>query len=224
MRIITSVLASISLSETDKKAIIILVILLLLFLLILGLVGIAIRYVMHIQANKVDTLMHDATKTHVVNSPATFKRLARKKINRLFYKESLIPFLIGLLAIIIWVIFNIATSRWGENIFYNFSDLFFDFDWSKSFVQTRFWFHPIPVDWPEVTKYPVAKQENIVSYVCVILFIVSICYYAYACQAYVARYFRINSRARTIYERSLKDYKAAEDIKILHENPLPPAE
>lgn len=224
MNIFHFVLASISLSDTDKKAIIILVIFLLLFFLLLGLVGMAVRYVMHIQANKVDTVMHDVTKTHVVNSSSSFKKLARKKIARIFFKENLIPFAIGLVALLIWVFFNVATSRWQENMFYNFSDLFFDFDWSKVFVKTVFWFHPIPVNWPEVVKYPEAKLDNIVSYIVVLLTIVALIYYAYACQGYVARWFRINSRARSIYEKSLKDYKASEDIKILHQEPLPPTE
>lgn len=215
-------LASINVSETDKKLIIVLIIFLIIVLLLLGLFGMAVRFVMHRQGKRIDSVMHDCVKTHVVNTPSQFKKLARKKSARLLFKDSLIPFLIGLVALLTWVFANIATSKWNENIFDHFDDLTFKLDWSGTFVKTIFWFHPLPIDWPTVSRPPVPRVDHIVSYVVVFLIFIAILYYAYACQAYLARHFMIRSRARTIYEKSLENYNANSSMDNIQGEPLPP--
>ena len=120
--------ASITLSETDKRALIIFLILAVVVLLLIALIGFAVRKAITFQMKTLDTMMHDVTVTHVVENPKEFKRVGRIKNNRLFYKQSLIPFLIALVGLVIWIITSLAKSNWSINPFEESRDLLFAYD------------------------------------------------------------------------------------------------
>jgi len=92
-----------SMSETDRRALIILIVILVVLMLLLGLIGMGIRKVMEIQQRRVDTYMHDVTVTHVVDTPKKFKTLATKKSNRILFKSMLPAAGIALLSFFIWL-------------------------------------------------------------------------------------------------------------------------
>jgi len=228
---VTRILASIQLSETDKKALIILLIFLVIAILIIGLFGIAVRATMRYQAKRADTMMHDVAVTHVIDNPKAFRRFGFKKNNRALYRDMLYPFGVALVALIIWVIFNIATGQWGENVWAHFGELFFRFKtdnsqyppddplWVKIFGMTFL------ARWPETVEgYPRFEVGHIASYIEVSLWIIAIAWYAYDCQAYISRMVRIIRRSSSIYEKSLEGFNANADIEITPEKPLPPSE
>ena len=119
------ILATIEMSENDKRALIALVIILVILFVLIGLLGMAVRKTMEYQGKRADTLMHDVTITKVVTTPLQFRVLGRKKNHRLLYRQSLWPFLVALTGLIIWIIASLATRNWTENIFADFGDLFF---------------------------------------------------------------------------------------------------
>lgn len=221
------ILASIQLSDTDKKALIILLVILVIVFLLLGLLGMAIRATMHHQAKRADSMMHDVTVTHVVDNPRDFRRFGFQKNKRALYRDSLIPFGIAVLAMIIWTVYNIATEKWSDNIFANCSDLFFRFDWvgtKDNPVFVKVFGMSIISRWPDVTHSPEFQLEHLCSYIVVFLLIVSWVYYAYECQAFIARAYMIQRRSNEVFHKSLEGYNAAEDIKIKADKPLPPSD
>ena len=221
------ILATVQLSETDKKALIVLAVILVIAFLLLGLIGMAIRATMNYQSRRADSMMHDVTVTHVVDTPRSFRKFGMKKNNRILYRDSLVPFAISLLAVIIWVIYNIATSKWADNIFNNCSDLFFQYDWTgtpDNPVFVKVFNMSIISRWPDVTHEPTFNIEHLCSYIVVFLLVVSWVYLAYVCQAYISRWFMINRRSREVFHKSLEGYNANNDIKVKPENPLPPSD
>lgn len=223
--------ASIQLSETDRKALIVLLILLVLLILIIGLIGMAVRATMKYQAKRADTMMHDVVKTHVIDSTKAFRRFGMKKNNRALYRDSLYPFLVALVGVLVWVFFNLATGRWGENVWGHFGELFFRFktDNSQYPADDPLWVKVFGITliarWPELVEgYPRFEVAHIASYIEVALWLVAIFWYAYCCQAYIARFVRIYRRSTSVYEKSLEGFNANADIDITPEHPLPPSE
>lgn len=224
-------LVSVALNESDRRLLIILIIILFVLFLLLGFLGMAIHKTMVHQAEKVDTIMSDAARTHVVDSPKSFKRLAIRKSNRLLYKQTLIPFAISALALLIWVFCCLGFDTWEENIFAHFSELFFHYEWNAEAEVYRD--DPLIVKvfgismlarFPSLTHKPAFVLEHLPAYIEVALFYVSWIWYAYLCQAWLSRFVMIYHRARTIYSKSLKDFKAEDDIKYTAKNPAPPSQ
>ncbi len=218
-------------SETDKKALIILLILLVIAILIIGLIGVAVRATMHYQAKRADAMMHDVAVTHVIDNPRSFRRFGFKKNNRALYRDSLLPFLVFVSAILIWIIWNLFVNRWGENVFAISDELFIHMKWDNSQYPAE---DPLFVKvfgiyvfarWPEAMEgYPAFHVENLVAYLVAFLYVVCIVWYAVICQAYLARFFRIQRLSTSIYEKSLEGFKAQQNIEITPDKPLPPSE
>lgn len=224
-------LASIQLSETDKKALIILLIVFVLLILIIGLFGIAVRAVMRYQAKRADSMMHDVAVTHVIDNPKAFRRFGFKKNNRALYRDMLYPFALALVGLLIWIIFNIATGRWSDNVWEHFGELFFRFktDNSQYPADDPLWVKIFGITflarWPETVEgYPRFEIAHLASYIEVALWIIALAWYAYCCQGYIARWVRIVRRSSSVYEKSLEGFNANADIEITPEKPLPPSE
>ena len=219
--------ASIQLSDTEKKALIILLILLVIAFLIIGLLGVAIRATMIHQSKRADSMMHDVTVTHVIDNPRSFRRFGRKKNCRALYRDSLIPFGIAFLAMVVWTIYNIATGNWAENIFADCGDLFFQFDWvgtPENPVFVKVFGMSLLSRWPDVAHAPEFRLEHLCSYIVVFMLIVSWLYYAYVCQAFISRSWMINRRSNEVFHKSLEGYNATEDVKIKPDKPVPPSD
>lgn len=212
------------LSESDKKALIVLLVIAMVLFLIIGLIGVAVRKTMIYQGKKADNMLHDVAITHVVDTPAAFKKLGFKKNCRKLFKESLYPFLIAFVGVMVYVITNIATSRWNENPFSIFSELFFSFDWNAEGVWTKVFGITLLASFPPVSHSPTFVLANLPFYIAAACFYVAIAYYLVVCQAFLSRAIMINRRASSVFEKSLEGFKASEDIKITPDKPLPPSE
>ncbi len=227
----TKILATIALSDTDRRLLIILIVVLLILFLLIGFFGMGVRYIVHKQAEKMDTIMSDVARTHVVNSSRQFKRLAFRKNNRLLYRKSLIPFAISVLATLIWVFSSLAMESWGENIFLNFHELFFHFEWNRYAdvyrddpLIVKLFGMELLARFPAVKESPKFVLEHLPAYIEVALFYVSWAWYALLCQGWIARAVMAESRARSIYSKSLKDFKAEQDVSYTPKHAAPPSE
>ena len=224
-------LASVALNENDKRLLVVLIVLLLILFLLFGLLGMGIRAILRRQAEKMDTIMSDVARPHVVDSPRQFKRLAFKKNNRLLYRQALIPFALSVLSLLIWVFASLAMDSWGLNIFSCFNELFFHFEWDASAeayreepLLVRVFGMTLLARFPAVKESPRFVLEHLPAYIEVALFYFSWAYYAFLCQGWIARFAMASSRAKTIYSKSLKDFKAEEDIQYARKEPAPPSE
>lgn len=227
----TRLLVALELTDADRRALIIMLIVLALFVLLIGLLGIAIRAITRIQADRADTMMHDVAVTHVIDNPRSFRIFGFKKNNRALYRDSLKPFLVAMVGVVIWVIFNLATGRWGENPWEHFGELFFRFklDNSQYPADDPLWVKVFGIGllarWPETVEgYPRFDVNHLASYFEVALWIVAIGWYAFCCQGYIARSVRILRRSNSVYKKSLEGFNANADVEITPENPLPPSE
>jgi hypothetical protein len=217
------ILATIEMSENDKRALIALVIILVILFVLIGLLGMAVRKTMEYQGKRADTLMHDVTITKVVTTPLQFRVLGRKKNHRLLYRHSLWPFLVALTGLIIWIIASLAMRNWTENIFADFGDLFFLFNWNAEGVWTSVFGLTLLAKFPPLSQNPHIVPEHIASYFEVTFFLVAAGWYLVVVQAFISRAFMIQKRSRDVFSKSLKDYKA-NDVDTSKLPPLPPSD
>lgn len=222
---------AVAMNETDRRLLIILIVILFVLFFLLGFIGMAIHATMVHQAAKIDTLMSDVARTHVVDSPKAFKKLALRKSNRLLYKQTLIPFCISVLALLVWVFCCVGFGTWKENIFEQFSELFFHYEWDASAeiyrdnpLTAKVFGVTILARFPAVSHNPTFVLSHLPAYIETALFYVSWVWYAYLCQAWISRFVMIHHRARTIYSKSLKDFKAEEDLKFTPKEAAPPSQ
>lgn len=212
------------LSDTDKRVAIIAVVIAIVAFFLVAAIGIAVRRMMIHQSKRADSMMYDVVKTHVVTTTSEFRRLGRKKNARAFYRDSLLPFGIALLGVLIYLIANLATGKWGENIFANFGELFIQYDWHAEGVWTKVFGMTLLASWPPVSHQPTFVLPHLPDYIECVLFIVSMALYLYACFGYISRFFLLNSRSHSVFEKSLAGYNANEDIKVDLQKPIPPSE
>lgn len=214
------------LSEADRRSLIIGLVILVILLLFVGLFGGLCHYIFERQADRAEGFIDNVVRAHVVNTPKELRKFGFKKNNRALFRDSLWPFLVALIALTTWIIENLATANWGTNIFEDFGDLFFGWDWNADGVIVSFFGLPLIATFPPVNHYPEFHLEHLCHYIECFLFIVAIAWYAYVCQGYIARHVRIDSLSRSIFKSSLKDYKAREDmdVHVTPDKPLPPGE
>lgn len=221
MKNLPFILSAIELSESDKKVLIALTIILVILFVLIGLLGIAVKKTMEYQAKRADTFMHDVTVTHVVTTPHEFRVLGRKKNHRLYYKQSLIPFGVILLAFLIWVIYSWAANTWSENIFVSFSDLLFIWDFSDPSIYTDFFNLTIIKQWPALIHGPTFQIEHLAAYFEIPLLFGGVIAYLVMTQAFIARSIQLQRRSRDVFSKSLEGYKANE-VDPSKVPPLPP--
>lgn len=201
----------ISLSENDKRLIIVLVIIFILIFIIAGYLGLLIRKIMKFQGERIDREVHDAVVTNVITEPKHFRRFGLKKNMRLLYKEARLPLLIFCLTTIAYIIYSMAVGH-IVNVFDSevegFPTIMFLWDFASAPKVTFFGFTVIS-DWPPLSHTPTFHIEAIISYVVLPLFTVSIVWFLVMVQAYIARTFRLLKLSRSIYGKNLDNYNAA---------------
>ena len=98
----------ITLTENDKRLIILIFLIFILLFVIAGYLGILVKKIMKFQAKKADTLVHDVVKAGVITERKKLFIFGMKKNNTLLVKEAWIPFLIMFVAlIVVFVIFAV---------------------------------------------------------------------------------------------------------------------
>lgn len=206
---IPSFLISVSLSESDRRALIIVAVILLILFLLLGLIGMLIRYIVGKQSEVGESMMYDVVLTNVVTSPKQFRKLAYKKNGRLLFKQTWKPVLVGILAVLCWLISSGVRNDWTADVFGEFSELFFRWDFQAEGVTTKVFGMTVLADWPPLVEgYPRFEIGHLGSYITAVLAIIAIAWYLLSCQGYLARLVMIEVRVRSVFHKSLKDFQA----------------
>ena len=201
--------ALIQLTENDKRILIVLLLVLILIFVIVGYIGVLITRVMKWQGKRMDNMMHDIVITRVVTDPKSFKRVARKKNWRYFYKTAWIPLLIIVLAVALYLI-ALSTNNWNYDLFdyqkSGFNTLFFVYDFSDPNIYTNIFGLTVLASWPPLVNTPHFETEAIFSYFIVPIFICGVIWYLIDLQCLISRTIRIHQLADSIYSKNLSDF------------------
>ena len=196
----------VSMSDNDRKLLIVLMVILVLLFILLGLIGMLIRFTMQQQAKRIDTYMHDPVVYRIVADPQHFRKFGYQVNHRLLYHQALVPFILGFVSLLFYLIYAGVTGGWAEDYFGHCSTLFFTWKWNDPEIYAKFWGVTLLTRWPDLQASPAPNAAYWASYILVPLSLITIVYFLVVIQAYFARFLMINRRSRTIYEKSLEGY------------------
>ena len=195
------------LGENDKRILISLGILLILLFVIVGYVGLLIERIMKRQAKRAGTMMHDVVAAKVITTEKEFKKFGKKKNNRLFIKQSLIPMSILFLALVIYVIYGAVTRNWLVNIFdyqkEGFGTILYLWNFDDPNIYVNFFGMRIIGQWPPLLNAPHWEAAAWASYIIVPCIFVGGIWYLVTIQAHIARTFKLRKLAKTVFNPTL---------------------
>jgi hypothetical protein len=196
----------ISMSENDKKLLIVLLVIAILLFILLGLLGMLIRYVMKLQGEKIDNYVAEPVRYRVLGDATHFTSFASKVNRRLFFKQALISWGIALFSLFFYLIYAGASDQWARDYWGEFGSLFYQWDWGNADNYVTFWGMTLLAKWPNAIAAPSWHNEYWISYVLVPLWLTSIIYYLVCVQAFIARLITLNRRAHSIYSQNLENF------------------
>ena len=197
----------ITLSENDKRLIFALLLVFILVFVLIGYIGYLITRVMKWQGKKLDHVVADPVVTRVITDKKHFKRYARKKNWRLFFKQSYIAIIILVVGALVLLIRNAVTRDWAYNIFdYNvtgFNTVLFLWDFSDVYKVEGI---SLVLNWPILINEPHLSGEAWASYIFMSCMIVGGTWYLIAIQSLIARTIRMFKLSTTVFEKSLEGF------------------
>lgn len=199
-------------NESDRRLAIVAFIILTILFLIFGLLGMLIRKIMQLQGEKLDELVSHAVHFRILESEKHFRKYAKTKSRRLFYKQVFPPILIMLVSLIFYLIYAGITDRWIHDYWGEFSTIFFLWDFGDEGSYVTFWGLRLLAKWPPCINEPHFVPEYFASYFLCTLWITGTIYFFVVSQAYLSRAFMISHRAKTIYNKSLEGYNYYDSI------------
>ncbi len=195
--------AAIKISENTKKALIVFFLLFILLFVLIGYISMAIEGVMKKQGSKADEMLTNVVKAELFDSEKKLRRFGIRKNAKVFYHDSVIPFLIILGSVGAYLLFCLFSGKWGYNPFNRvdgFATLFYEFsEWPKE----TFFGIKIISGWPSVVSKPHFEVVALFSYFFVPIFIAGCLWFLYYVQAYISRSIRIRKIARSIFRKKL---------------------
>lgn len=217
-----------TLSENDRRLLIIVLIILLIGLLILGLIGMLIRFVSRKLGQRADNFLAPPLEYGLINNPKDLRKYGFKKNNELFFKQAFIPVMIALGSVIIYLI-HASVNKEGFSYDYwgHFKDLLFRFDWDNPDNYAEFFGVTLLRKFPGLLQdewggKPHLIAEHWASYVLVPLWLTAIIYDAVVVQAYLCRTITILSRSRNVFQKDLSNYKYKDPLATNDVNSNPP--
>ena len=214
----------ITLTENDKRLIILIFLIFILLFVIAGYLGILVKKIMKFQAKKADTLVHDVVKAGVITERKKLFIFGMKKNNTLLVKEAWIPFLIMFVASLAIILYCAITGNWDVNIFdyqkEGIGTLFFLPDFDNATYTTVFGMRVL-ADWPPLLNSPHFEVEALGSYLFFFGMLIGGIWFLVNVQAYIARTHRLYKIAHNVFEKSLDNFGGMAENKPYEEAPLP---
>jgi hypothetical protein len=184
------------------KVILIIFLVVILVFAIFGFIGNLIEKTMKAQGKKVDVYMTNVVISRICDKPKDFVRIAKEKNRICFFKASITPIILMLIALIVWVSYHIVNGNWSESIFDTVTGvgtLFYTFDFSKVEYVAPLGFAGITV-----SNYPhFLTNEAATNYIIFAFLLVGYVWYLINIQAYFSRLYRINELRKSIYSKDL---------------------
>ena len=201
----------ISLSDGDKRLIFALLLILIVVLVFIGLLGYLLMRIMKFQSKKMDTLVHDAVVTKVVNNKKHFIRYGRNKNWAYFFKQAYIPMIIIVVGFIVLIIHNSIYNNWSYNPFSTydgFGTLFFTWKLSGDYTEgSLIKFAKLVLD--NTPHFDAIAWCGYIFGPCII---VGGTWYLVAVSSLLARTVMLYKRSKTIYEKSLEGFNQNETL------------
>lgn len=198
----------VSLSENDKRLIFALLLVFILVFVLIGYIGFLITRVMKWQGKKLDHVVADPVVTRVITDKKHFRRYARKKNWRLFFKQSWIGVIILLFGGLVLLFRDIFTHDWAYNVFEyqktGFGTILFIWDFSKCITKPEGM--GLVLNWPELINTPHLEGQAWASYIFVTCLIVGGLWYLIALQALIARTIRMYKLCSSAFDKTLEGF------------------
>lgn len=195
----------ISLSDGDKRLIFALLLIIIIILVFIGLLGYLLMRIMKFQSKKIDTLVHDAVVTKVVNDKRHLIRYGRNKNWAYFFKQAYIPIIIIIVGFIVLFIHNSIYNNWGYNPFSTydgFGTLFFTWKISGEYTQgTLIKFAKLVLD--NTPHFDAIAWCGYIFGPCIL---VGGTWYLVTASSLLARTILLYKRSKTVFEKSLDGY------------------
>lgn len=199
----------ISLSEKDKRVILIFFLLLIVTIAFIAVIGAIITRVMKWQGKRMDDLTHDVVVTNVIDNKKDFLRFARTKNWYLFFKQAWIPLVILLVSSLVLIIHN-SVVGWDYDLLdyekTGFNTLFFIWDFNDPEIFHTFFGIKMICDWPKIINYPHFSLEAWASYIFFFGMLVGGTWYLIVLQCVIARTIRMYKLSYDIYGKSLEGF------------------
>lgn len=199
----------ISLSEKDKRVILIFFLLLIVTIAFIAVIGAIITRVMKWQGKRMDDLTHDVVVTNVIDNKKDFLRFARTKNWYLFFKQAWIPLVILLVSALVLIIHN-SVVGWDYDLLdyekTGFNTLFFIWDFNDPEIFHTFFGIKMLADWPKIINYPHFTLEAWASYIFFFGMMVGGTWYLIVLQCVIARTIRMYKLSYDIYGKSLEGF------------------
>lgn len=200
----------ISLSDKDKRVILIFFLLLIVIIAFIAIIGAIITRVMRWQGKRMDDLTHDVVVTNVIDNKKDFMRYARIKNWYTFFKQAWIPLLILAASSLVLIIHNAATDNWGYDLVdyekTGFTTLFFVWDFNDPNIYHTFFGMRLICDWPTIVNYPHFSIEAWASYLFFFGMVIGGTWYLVTLQCVIARSIRMWQLSYDLYTKSLEGY------------------
>ena len=207
----------ISLSDGDKRLIFALLLIFIIVIVFIGLLGYFLMKIMKFQSKKMDSLVHDAVVTKVVNDKKHFLKYGRNKNWAYFFKQAYIPMIIIVVAFIILIIHNSIYNDWGYNPFSTydgFGTLFFTWKLSGEYTDgSLIKFAKLVLD-----NTPHFAAIAWCGYIFGPLILVGGTWYLVAVSSLLARTVKLYKRSKTLFEKSLDGFNQNETLNNTNTN------
>jgi|SRR5574344_143506 hypothetical protein len=189
-------------SKNVMKAVLIIFLIVILLFALFGFLGTLIEKTMKAQGKKVDRYMTNVVISRVCDKPKDFSRIAKLKNKICFFRASITPIILALVALITWLIYHTIVGNWSESIFdttTGVGTLFYTFDFSQ-----MVYYPPLGFSNIITTNTPHFLTNACMTNYFIFLFAgTSVVWYLINVQAYFARLKRIHDLKKSIYSKDL---------------------
>lgn len=199
----------IQLTEKDKRIIVALFILLILIFVLVAYVAQGIKALMKNYAKGIDGYMHELCSAKLVDNPKDFKKQVFKKESKVLYQKTRWVFRVFILSTVGFVIYTLIAKPGGDANPFGYvgeslNSLLINFDFPKG---EFFGIKNFPIDWPYVASWPSPKFDipSIVSYVMLIVWVVTLICVFTSTLRFIARINRARVKSTEVFTRSLDD-------------------
>lgn len=197
-------LIKIVLSDRDKKILVIIFLIFLLIVLLFGIINRLNHRFMEKEGKKIDSIVVGYVKYGFVNNSKDFKKIANKKNQVLYFKQSIFPLALLGVGYIAFAIFCSVKSLNWEYIFDVYQDMFFYVE--KETVITDVAGIKMIGEMPTITTNAIYFHNDlngIVAYVFLIINIIGILFYSIATIKYISRLKRIKKVSKNLFTANL---------------------
>ena len=205
----------IQLTEKDKRLLVALFIVLIIVFVLIAYIGQGIKALMKKYSKGIDGYMHELCSAKLVTNPKAFRKQVWKRETKVLYHNTRWILRVFVLSMVGFVVYSLIAKPGGESTPFGYvghylGELMIDFEWPKG---EFFGISSFPIDWPYVAKGSEVyfNLPSIVSYVMLIVWIVTFFGLFTNTLKFIARIHRGIEKSTEVFTRSLDDATFIED-------------